>query len=180
MRIPLKDSIGLIIDMQSVLYPYIHEHEQLTKNSEILVKGLKVLEVPLILTQQYTKGLGDTIDPLKEAAGHQKHIEKTSFSCCDEPMFNEVLAVTARKFVIITGIETHVCVMQTVVDLTERGYVPVVVEDCVGSRNPNDKAIAIERMRQEGAIITTYESVLFELLQYSGGDTFKQISNLVK
>jgi hypothetical protein len=180
MRIPLKDSINVIIDMQSVLYPYIHEHEQLTRSAVILVKGLKVLDVPLILTQQYTKGLGDTIDPIKKAAGHQKHIEKTSFSCCDEPMFNEVLAVTARKFVIIAGIEAHVCVMQTAVDLLERGYVPVIVEDCVSSRKPGDKAVAIERMRQEGSIVTSSESILFELLQYSGGDTFKQISKLVK
>jgi nicotinamidase-related amidase len=180
MRIPLKESIGIIIDMQSVLYPYIHDHEQLTRNSEILVKGLKILDVPLILTQQYTKGLGDTIDPIIEAADHQKHIEKTAFSCCDEPMFNEVLAVTAKKFVIITGIEAHVCVMQTVVDLLETGYIPVLVEDCVSSRQPNDKAVAVARMRQEGAVVTTYESILFELLQYSGTDTFKKISKLVK
>ena len=180
MRIPRNNAIGVIIDMQSVLYPFIHEHEQLTSNAEILISGLKILDVPLILTQQYTKGLGETIDPLKEAAGNLKHIEKTSFSCCDEPMFNEVLAVTAKKFVIILGIESHVCVMQTVVDLNERGYVPVLVEDCVASRTPNDKAIAVERMRAEGAIITSFESLLFELLQYSGTDTFKQISKLVK
>ena len=134
----------------------------------------------MILTKQYTKGLGETIEPIKKAADHQKHIEKTAFSCCDEPMFNEVLAVTARKYVIVAGIEAHVCVMQTVVDLIERGYVPVLAEDCVGSRKLNDKAIAIERMRQEGAVVTTYESILFELLQYSGTDTFKQISKLVK
>jgi len=166
--------------MQSVLYPFIHDHEQLTHNAEILVKGLKVLDVPLILTQQYTKGLGDTIIPIKEAAGNLKHVEKTSFSCCDEPMFNEILAVTAKRYVIILGIEAHVCVMQTVIDLIERGFIPVVVEDCVASRNIIDKSVAIERMRKEGALVTTFESLLFELLQYSGTDTFKQISNLVK
>jgi nicotinamidase-related amidase len=95
-------------------------------------------------------------------------------------MFNEVLAVTARKFVIVIGIEAHVCVLQTVVDLIEMGYSPLLVEDCIGSRNPNDKAMAVERMRQEGAMVTTYESILFELLRYSGTDTFKQISKLVK
>lgn len=166
--------------MQSVLYPFIHEHEQLTHNAEILIKGLKALDVPLILTQQYTKGLGDTIKPILEAAGNLKHVEKTAFSCCDEPMFNEILAVTAKRYVIILGIEAHVCVMQTVIDLIERGYIPVVVEDCVASRNINDKSVAIERMRKEGALVTTFESLLFELLQYSGTDTFKQISNLVK
>jgi len=180
MRIPKNNTIGVIIDMQSVLYPFIHDHEQLTHNAEILVKGLKVLDVPLILTQQYTKGLGDTIIPIKEAAGNLKHVEKTSFSCCDEPMFNEILAVTAKRYVIILGIEAHVCVMQTVIDLIERGFIPVVVEDCVASRNIIDKSVAIERMRKEGALVTTFESLLFELLQYSGTDTFKQISNLVK
>lgn len=180
MRIPKSNSIGVIIDMQSVLYPYIHDHEQLTRNTEILVKGLKVLDIPLILTQQYTKGLGETITPIKEATDNIKHIEKTAFSCCDEPMFNEIMAVTSKKYVVIVGIESHVCVLQTVVDLIERGYIPVVVEDCIASRNVNDKAVAVDRMKQEGAIITTYESLLFELLQYSGTDTFKEISKLVK
>ncbi len=81
---------------------------------------------------------------------------------------------------IIAGIETHVCVLQTTIDLISNGYRPVIVEDCVGSRKPNDKAMAIERMRKEGAYITTYESILFELLRYSGTDAFKKVSKLVK
>ena len=86
----------------------------------------------------------------------------------------------AKENIIIAGIESHVCVLQTVLDLKRNGYHPVVVEDCVSSRNPNDKRIAIERMRQEGAIITTYESLLFELLRYSGTEQFRAISRLVK
>ncbi len=180
MRITKNNSIGVVIDMQSRLYPYIHEHEQLTKNSAILIEGLKEIGIPLVVTQQYTKGLGETIDPLREVLGAYEHIEKMAFSCCDEPAFNEELAVIAKKFVIITGIETHVCVMQTVVDLIASGYAPVVVEDCVSSRRLNDKHMAIARMRQEGAVITTYESMLFELLRHSGTDEFRAISKLVK
>jgi nicotinamidase-related amidase len=180
MRILAEDSIGLIIDMQERLYPYIHNHEQLTKNTGILIEGLKALGIEIMVTEQYTKGLGFTIEPLKGLLSDIKFIEKQAFSCCDEPRFYEDLALVSPKWVIIAGIESHVCVLQTVIDLLANGYHPVLVEDCVGSRRPNDKAMAIERMRKEGAVITTYESLLFELLRYSGTDVFKKISKLVK
>jgi nicotinamidase-related amidase len=180
MRIKKENTIGVVIDIQSRLYPLIQDADTLTKNNTILIKGLRVLDVPIVVTQQYTKGLGETIPELAEALGEYKHIEKTAFSCCDEPRFNEDLALASKKYVVVTGIEAHVCVMQTVNDLIGQGYTPVVVEDCIGSRNPNDKKIAIERMRQSGAIITTYESILFELLKYSGTDQFREISQLVK
>lgn len=180
MRIKKENSISVVIDIQSRLYPFIKDHETLTRNNQILIKGLKILEIPIIVTQQYTKGLGDTIPEIQEVLGEYQHIEKMSFSCCDEPQFNEELALSAKMYVIICGIESHVCVLQTVIDLIGSGYKPVVVEDCIGSRNPNDKQIAVNRMRQEGAIITTYESLLFELLEYSGTDEFREISRLVK
>lgn len=180
MNVTVENSIGVVLDLQSKLFPYIHENEKLLKNASILINGLKKLDVKLVVTQQYTKGLGDTLEPLKEIIGDYKYIEKNSFSCCGEPEFNETLAVAAEKFVIITGIETHVCVLQTAIDLLDQGYIPVIIEDCVSSRNPNDKKIAIERMRQAGAYISTYESILFELLKESGSDTFKAISRLVK
>jgi nicotinamidase-related amidase len=180
MRIKKENTIGVVIDIQSRLYPLIQDADTLTKNNTILIKGLRVLDVPIVVTQQYTKGLGETIPELAEALGEYKHIEKTAFSCCDEPRFNEDLALASKKYVVVTGIEAHVCVMQTVNDLIGQGYTPVVVEDCIGSRYPNDKKIAIERMRQSGAIITTYESILFELLKYSGTDQFREISQLVK
>ena len=180
MRIKKDNTIGIVIDIQEKLYPFIQDHDKLTHNNSILIKGLKALGVPLIVTQQYTKGLGETIPEIREVLGEFKYIEKTAFSCCDEPKFNEALALTAKMYVVVTGIEAHVCVMQTVNDLVGQGYIPVVVEDCIGSRNANDKKIAIERMRQSGAIITTYESILFELLKYSGTDEFREISRLVK
>ena len=180
MRILAENSIGLIIDMQERLYPHIHHSDQLTKNTAILIEGLKALEIKTMVTEQYTKGLGFTIQPLKTLLTNIEFIEKQAFRCCDEPQFYEELAIEAPQHVIIAGIETHVCVLQTTIDLISSGYKPVIVEDCVGSRRPNDKAIAIERMRNEGALITTYESLLFELLRYSGTEVFKKISKLVK
>jgi len=180
MRISINNTVGLIIDMQEKLYPYIHDHEQLTKNTGILVEGLKAMEIEILGTEQYTKGLGFTISPIKKLVPELEFIEKQAFSCCDEPSFFEKLSFLSPRNVIIAGIETHVCVMQTAIDLIENGFVPIIVEDCVSSRRLNDKNIAIERMRAEGAIITTYESILFELLQYSGSETFKKISKLVK
>jgi len=180
MRIKKENTIGVVIDIQSRLYPFIQDYEEITRNNRILLQGLRVLGVPIVVTQQYTKGLGETIPEIAEVLGEYKHIEKMSFSCCDEPRFNEDLALASKMYVVVTGIEAHVCVMQTVNDLIGQGYIPVVVEDCIGSRKPNDKNMAVERMRQAGAIITTYESILFELLKYSGTPEFKEISKLVK
>jgi nicotinamidase-related amidase len=103
-----------------------------------------------------------------------------SFSCCDEPSFQEQLEQSGRKTIILAGIEAHICLLQTALDLKERGFRPVVVEDCVGSRNPENKRIAIQRMLQEGITVTSFESLLFELTRVAGSDAFKAISKLVK
>jgi hypothetical protein len=180
MRILRENTTGLFIDIQDRLFPLMQEREQLEQNLITLTSGLKALEIPLLVTEQYTKGLGFTILPLKMALGDYSAIEKTAFSCCDEPLFMSVLSATGKKNVILCGIETHVCVLQTAVDLLQAGYQPVVIEDCVSSRKLSDKNTAIERMRQEGVIITSLESILFELTRYSGTETFKAISKLVK
>ena len=180
MRILKDRTAALIIDIQERLYPFIFENEKLTKNVSQLIEGLKIIGIPIFVTEQYVKGLGLTIEPLATLLGSHPRIEKMSFSCCDEPRIMEGIAVTGKENIIIAGIESHVCVLQTVTDLKRNGYHPVVVEDCVSSRNENDKRIAIERMRQEGAIITTCESILFELLRYSGTEQFRGISRLVK
>lgn len=180
MRILRDRSCLLVIDFQDRIFPFIHENEKLLKNVPVLINGIKALELPVFVTEQYTKGLGVTVQPIADALGTIPRIEKSSFSCCDEPRFNLELATSGKEIVIISGIESHVCVLQTVIDLRRQGYQAVVVQDCTSSRKPNDKAVAIERMRNDGAIITTYESILFELLRSSGGDTFKAISRLVK
>jgi nicotinamidase-related amidase len=180
MRILKEQTAGLVIDIQERLFPFIYENETLTRNAEILVKGLQALAVPIVVTEQYTKGLGPTILPLQQLFGDAKPLEKMAFSCCDDQAFMHQLDALQKKFIVITGIESHVCVLQTTIDLLEKNYIPVVVEDCVSSRRLNDKIMAINRMRRMGAVITTYESVLFELLRYSGTDEFRIISKLVK
>ena len=180
MRVQKENTAGLVIDIQERLYPHIHEHEAIARNTGILVKGMKVLGMPVLVTQQYTRGLGPTIPGLLDLIRGFPVIEKTAFSCCDEPEFIRALAETHKQFILIAGIESHICVLQTVIDLVERGYQPVLVEDCVSSRKANDKSISVRRMRKEGAIVTSYESILFELCRFSGTDEFKSISKLVK
>jgi nicotinamidase-related amidase len=180
MRILKDESIAIIVDVQERLFPHIYESEQLSKNIQILIQGLKALEVPVKVTEQYKKGLGETIEPIKEMLADSWYVEKIAFSCCDEPKFFAEIESHPKRTIILAGIEAHICLMQTAIDLKENGFRPVIVEDCVASRNPENKRIAIERMRQEGITVTSYESLLFELCRYAGNDAFKTISKLVK
>lgn len=180
MRIFSSETVALVVDIQEKLFPHIDKHTNLQTNCEILISGLNVLNIPIVVTEQYPKGLGSTIKSISSLIKDFDPIEKLSFSCCGEKKFLEVLNEYGKRNVLIFGIETHVCVLQTVMDLIERGYHPVVIEDCVSSRKPSDRETALKRMAREGVIITTYESILFELCEVAGTDQFKQISKLVK
>ena len=180
MRILKEDAVAVLIDIQERLFPHIYQHEQLERNVNILLRGLQFLNIPIIITEQYSKGLGNTIPSISGNFNPFHSIEKITFSCCDESKFLAEFNRLNKKFVILAGIETHVCVLQTVLDLLDIGFTPVLVEDCVSSRKKNDKTLAIERIKQEGAILTTYESILLELCREAGTVTFKSISNLIK
>jgi len=180
MRIHRNGCCGLVIDIQERLFPHMQQKEELLKNSLLLMEGIQILDIPVLVTEQYPKGLGKTIDPVKRALKGIDPIEKIAFSCCDEPLFSEHLGRSGFRTVIICGIEAHVCVLQTVIDLLATGYLPVVVSDCTDSRKRNDKIVALERMKTEGAVITTTESILFELTRKAGTTEFKTISRLIK
>ena len=180
MRIFSNESVALVVDIQEKLFPHIDNHNKLQTNCEILLSGLNVLDIPIVVTEQYPKGLGPTIKSISSLITDFNPIEKLSFSCCGEKKFLESLHEYGKRNVIIFGIETHVCVLQTVMDLIERGYHPVVIEDCVSSRKSSDRETALKRMAREGVIITTYESILFELCEVAGTEQFKKISKLVK
>lgn len=180
MRIKKEETVAVIVDVQERLFPVIHNHEQLSKNLRVLIEGLKILEIPIKVTEQYKKGLGETIPEIESLIKPFPHSEKIAFSCCDEPSFMELINTAEIKNVVLAGIESHICVMQTALDLLEKGYRPVVIEDCVASRNPENKRIAINRLLQSGVTVTSYESLLFELCRYAGTDAFKAISKLVK
>jgi hypothetical protein len=180
MRLKLADTMGIIVDVQDRLFPHIHDREPLAAALERLVRGLAVLEVPLLWGEQYPKGLGATIEPLRTLLAGRPRFEKLSFSCCAEPAFFDEIRRTGRRAVILAGLETHDCVLQTCLDLLEAGFSVAVVEDAVGSRKPDDRRVALERMRQEGARLTTVESLLFELIRRAGSEAFRQISRLIK
>ena len=180
MRITKENTVGLVVDIQERLFPVMWKKEKLLSNCLILIQGIQELQIPLLVTQQYTKGLGETHAEIKSVINDFSFIEKREFSCCDEPTVSKMLKQIEAKNIIICGIESHVCVLQTAVDLKEAGYNPIVVVDCVSSRTAENIELAKERFRFEGIMMTSYESILFELTRSSGVNEFKTISKLVK
>lgn len=181
MRFLKEDTCLLIIDVQERLFPHIYDNDFLEKNINILIQGVKNLDIPILFTEQYKKGLGETIKSIKDNFVWEfQPIEKMAFSCVDELNFIKQLGTLNKKNVIIAGIETHVCVLQTAIDLKALSYNVMVIKDCVSSRKISDKSTAINRLKQEGVLIGSYESILLELCRESGTDTFKSISKLIK
>ena len=181
MRILAEDTLLVVIDVQERLFPHINFNEIIENNINILINGFKELELPIIITEQYVKGLGSTIPSIKDSLGDfYNPIEKMEFSCMDCAPFLSELRMTNKNNVVLCGIESHVCVLQTGLDLKEKGFNVIIVEDCVSSRKLNDKENALRRYEKEGFTITSFESILFELLRVSGTDVFKKISKLVK
>jgi nicotinamidase-related amidase len=181
MRIQKDNTIAMCIDIQSRLFPFMQDAYELQKRTINLINGLNALKIPVIVTEQYTKGLGETIQPVQKALGDKyTPLEKASFSVADDMPTLEKIKSYNKTNIILFGIESHVCLLQSAIDLKAKGYNVVYVADCVASRNENDKEIALRRLEHEGIIITTYESILFELLRYSGTEEFKAISKIVK
>ncbi|MDD3349863.1 MAG: hydrolase [Eubacteriales bacterium] len=179
-KIKKEDALLVVIDFQERLLPAMKDHDDLEKTVEKLIKGCEILGVPKLVTQQYTKGLGATVPCLAEALGDFEPIEKTAFSAMGEPVFAEAIKNSGRKTIILSGIEAHVCVQQTALDLLEEGYSVFLASDCVSSRSKNDLKYAILRMADSGAVRTTCESILFELCGGAREAGFKEISALVK
>lgn len=180
MRLRPENTIAICIDFQEKLMPSINEAESVLDRAAMLVKGLRVLGVPVVVTQQYTKGLGGTVDPVHSALGEYEHYEKGTFGAYDEPEFKALIDSYGRKNVLLFGTETHICTLQTALGLKDAGYNAMLVEDCCGSRTAHDKLNGIRRAMGEGIQISGAESVLFELTVVSGTPEFKQISKLVK
>jgi hypothetical protein len=180
MKIKAEDCVFIQVDIQEKLFPFISNNEELEKNLIILLKGLKLHNIPFIINEQYKKGIGETIPSLRELVDEYPHFEKTTFSCCGNEEGLAAIKAEGKKTVILAGIETHVCVLQTALDLLEEGFSVVIVTDCVSSRKQKDKDTAIQRLIQAGVVPTTYESLLFELTANAKHPVFKEISKLVK
>ena len=176
----VDDTALAIIDVQGRLAPIVHEKEDLYRNLQILINGAKILELPVLWLEQYPKGLGPTIPEVADLLEGQQPLEKLCFSACGQEQFPEKLRESGRNQVLIAGIETHVCVYQTTRDLLDRGYHVEVVADAVSSRTVESKDLALTRIRDEGASVTSVEMALFELLRTAEAAQFKEIARLVK
>lgn len=180
-KILVRDQTALLlIDIQEKLLGVMHSPDLIIKNSLKLIRGFKELNVPIFYTEQYPKGLGSTSAELMPELEGLSPIQKMTFSCSGAGNFFQRLIDNNVKQVIVAGIEAHVCVQQTVLDLVATGFQVNVAADAISSRNELDYRIAVDRMRHHGAEITTAESVLFELLNVCGTDEFKAISKIVK
>ncbi len=170
----------LLIDIQEKILSVMKEPEMVVNNSLKLIKGFKILNVPIFYTEQYPKGLGITAAPLLSEMEGLNAIQKTSFSCFGAGNFFTRLRDNKVTQVVIAGIESHVCVQQTVLDLIASGFQTNVAADATSSRNEMDYKFALKRMRAHGAEVTTTEAILFELLTNSETDEFKEISQIIK
>lgn len=176
----VENTALVVIDVQEKFYRVMDEKESLLENLQKLIKGILVLNIPIIHTEQYPKGLGLTLPEISSHMPEIKPISKVAFSCCGEENFLQELKKVNRKQLLVCGIESHVCVYQTVTDLLKAGYEVQVVVDVVTSRTGENKEIGLERMKAEGAKLTCIEMALFELLKIAEGDAFKEISKIVK
>ncbi len=179
----IEHSLLLIVDMQNKLSSVMPEADaQMVLDScRNLLHAAGILKIPVLLTEQYPKGLGPTDIQLSEQLPEQSQIfEKTSFSCCASKSFNQALTDTRSSQIILAGQECHVCVLQSALALLHQGYQVFVVEDAVCSRNSRHKDYALQRMQQQGAIISNYESVLFEWLKDASHPAFKAIARIVR
>lgn len=180
MRILPEETQCMIIDVQEKLSPVMFSKEECVERIATLARGLNVLNIPLLITQQYTKGLGNTVPPIVDAAGTEDFFDKRTFSCAQDDAILGALTEKKRKNVLVCGIEAHVCVLQTCIDLKARGFQPILVVDAISSRKERDLDAAIHRAIQEEILITTTESILFELTVDSRHPKFKEISAIVK
>ncbi|HET8775663.1 MAG TPA: isochorismatase family protein [Thermoanaerobaculia bacterium] len=177
MRLDRNDAVLVVIDLQERLMPVIHERLEVERNVERLIRGAHILGVPVVVTEQYVKGLGATVEPLRaalEETGGYRPIEKDCFSA------QGCMPALERRQALIAGVETHVCVYQTALDLLGAGWNVWIAADAVSSRTPRNRDIALQRLASEGARLSSTEMALFEMLVTAGTEEFRAVSKLVK
>lgn len=179
-----EESVLVVVDVQDRLLPAIHDSARVLRTVTTLLTGAGLLGVPVIVTEQYPKGLGGTVESVRAAlpAGTPT-IEKITFACTGEPAFNaalDALAAQGRRQIVVCGTEAHVCVLQTVLGLRQAGRSPYLVADAVSSRTPENHAAAVQRMSAAGIPVVTTEMALFEWMERAGTPQFKAVSALVR
>jgi len=175
-----EDALLLVVDIQANLFPHIQRHEGVADAVVRTIRGCKVLGVPVMVTEQYPKGLGPTIPEIREEFDPFDPIVKSTFSCCGDKGFLEAIEKSGRKEIILCGIEAHVCIYQTARDLLEAGYAVHLLVDGIGSRSQENRGVAIRKMELLGIQLTTMEMALFEMLVACDAPDFKPILKVVK
>ena len=175
-----KTTILVIIDVQGKLAQIMHDREDLVKNLQILISGAKLLEIPIIWMEQLPDKLGPTIPEIQELLPDIEPIVKDVFSCARNEEFNGRLQELHGHDIILAGIESHVCVYQTAMDLLGQDFTVHVAADAVSSRTDSNKQLGLERMLLEGVVQTSVEMVLFELQSVATGDRFRKLAKLIK
>ena len=170
----------IIIDVQEKLFERVEDGDRIADSICKLIRFANILGIPIILTEQYPEGLGPTIHRIRELIPNVKPIEKIEFSCMASREFRRRLSEINVKNLVLTGIEAHICVAQTAIEAITSGYKVYVVYDAISSRHRDDKAIAIERMKQHGVYMVTSEMLMYEVLRRAGTQEFKEILKLVR
>ena len=175
------NALLLIIDIQEKFLPHIHAMERVIERTNVLLEAAKLLQVPVIVSQQYPQGLGHTVAPIRKKLDPASAIyDKTAFSCCQDDSLQQALQASSRPQVILAGIEAHVCVAQTALDLLAGGQQPYIAVDAVSSRKPTDADVALKRLFKAGVISTTTEAAIMEMTVNSKHPAFKELSRLIK
>jgi len=176
-----EESLLVIIDYQEKLFPVVDERyrKRILERIPRLIESAKTLGIPVIYTEQYPRGLGRTIPEIAEHLPGRP-IEKTSFSCFGSERFRDAVVESTARYLIIAGIETHICVNQTAFDAMDMGYTPILVEDGTGSRNTDDHETAIRKMENNGVLVESSEMIIYEWLESAGNKNFKKILEIVK
>lgn len=180
MLIERADSLLLVVDVQERLAPAIHDADSATANNVRLLKAASQLNVPAFVSEQYVRGLGHSLPEIRSAAVNAEFFEKIHFGCAAEPGVVDRLLATGRRQILVTGMETHVCVLQSALGLKALDFDVFLVADAASSRTPENRQQAIERMRACGVHIVTTEMVLFEWLHRAGTDDFRTVLPLIK
>ena len=175
-----ENTVLIIVDVQGKLAHLMYKKEVLFENLQKIIKGVQILGIPIIWTEQNPEGLGPTIPEVAHLLSNNRPISKLSFSCCGSDCFMQVFKELNRTQVLIAGIETHVCVYQTAIDLLDSRYEVQIVADAVSSRTVENRQIGLEKMREAGAPLTSTETALFELLRVAEGAKFKEILAIVR
>ncbi len=175
-----QNTVLIIIDIQGKLARIMHRSDDLFQQLGILIDGARVLDIPIIWMEQLPDKLGDTVHEVKKHLHDLTPLSKDVFSCCGDLSFNSKLESLSPDNILLAGIETHICVYQTAIDLIKRNYHVEVVTDATSTRNPENKMIGIKKIIRAGGEETSVEMVLFELQKKATGDSFKSIINLLK